>query len=71
MKIIQNKDKYVTIFLEDNDILEIRTIKSKENFIVKCQNTTLHIDELSSKELNNIKQEKDSIKKMKDYLEKK
>ena len=71
MKIIDEKNQVKNIVLEDDDILEISTLKrNNETIIVKCLNGILHIEELTSKQIKDKKQEEEAIKAMKDYLSK-
>ncbi len=70
MRIIEEENnKIKTIILEDGDTLEISTLKkNKEKVIVKCIDRTLHVDELSTNQIKNMKEEEIAIRTMKNYL---
>ena len=71
MKIIDEEDKKVRIILEDDDILEISSLRSNnEKVIVKCLNSSLHIDELSVSKIKEKSLEEKEIKKMLEFLKK-
>lgn len=71
MRIIEDKNKKKTIILDDGDTLEISSLKrNKEKIIVKCLNSTLHIDELTTHHIKNMNEEEIAIQAMKDYLDK-
>lgn len=70
MKIIEN-DKSVTVIMEDNDVLEISTLRrNKEKVVVKCLDSVIHIDELTVNQIKEKSLEEENIKLMKDYLDK-
>lgn len=71
MKIIKDNDKKVTIVLEDDDILEISSLQcNSEKVIVKCLDSSLHIDELAVAKIKEKSLEEKEIKKMLDFLRK-
>lgn len=70
MKQMKESNHKTTIVLEDNDILEILTLKkNKDKIIVHCINSALHVDEVPMEELEHLKEEKKAIQEMKKYLE--
>lgn len=71
MKIINNSTNHAIVVLEDNDVLEVTSLKKNhEKLIIKNKNSVIHIDELTIKEINDITEEKENIESMKKYLDK-
>lgn len=71
MKIINNSTNHAIVVLEDNDILEVTSLKKNhEKLIIKNKNSVIHIDELTIQEINDITEEKENIESMKKYLDK-
>lgn len=69
MKIIRDSSAFTTIVLEEGDVLKVSSLKkNNENVIVKCLHSTLHIDEISTKKIHDLKNEERAIKTMEDYL---
>lgn len=65
MKIIEYKEK-TTVVLEENDILEIETLKGNPAVLqIKLKNDVLIVDELNIKEIERIKTEKEQVKILK------
>ncbi len=72
MKILNNNENNVEIILDENDILDISTLKrNKEHIIVKCLNSSIHVDELTIKQIKKKSIEENEIKKMESILNKK
>lgn len=70
MKQIKETEKQTTIILEDEDILEICKMGSKQKTRIVCTSHVLHFDDITYKELLNMKEEKKAIKAMEKYLKK-
>ena len=65
MKIIEYKEK-TTVVLEENDILEVETLKGNPAVLqIKLKNNVLIVDELNIKEIEIIKTEKEQVKILK------
>ncbi len=65
MKIIEYKEK-TTVVLEENDILEVETLKGNPAVLqIKLKNDVLIVDELNIKEIERIKTEKEQVKILK------
>lgn len=65
MKIIKYKEK-TTVVLEENDILEVETLKGNPAVLqIKLKNNVLIVDELNIKEIERIKTEKEQVKILK------
>lgn len=65
MKIIEYKEK-TTIVLEENDILEVETLKGNPAVLqIKLKNNVMIVDELNIKEIERIKTEKEQVKILK------
>ncbi len=65
MKIIEYKEK-TTVVLEENDILEVETLKGNPAVLqIKLKNNVLIVDELNIKEIERIKTEKEQVKILK------
>lgn len=72
MRIIQENDKKVIIILDEDETLEISSLNgNKEHFVVKCLNSSLHIDELNIKAIKEKSLEEKEIKKMENFLKRK
>ena len=62
MKIIEYKEK-TTVVLEENDILEVETLKGNPAVLqIKLKNDVMIVDELNIKEIERIKTEKEQVK---------
>ena len=65
MKIIEYKEK-TTVVLEENDILEVETLKGNPAVLqIKLKNNVLIVDELNIKEIERIKTEKEQVEILK------
>ncbi len=65
MKIIEYKEK-TTVVLEENDILEVETLKGNPAVLqIKLKNNVMIVDELNIKEIERIKTEKEQVKILK------
>ena len=65
MKIIEYKEK-TNVVLEENDILEVETLKGNPAVLqIKLKNNVLIVDELNIKEIERIKTEKEQVKILK------
>ncbi len=65
MKIIEYKEK-TTVVLEENDILEVETLKGNPAVLqIKLKNDVMIVDELNIKEIERIKTEKEQVKILK------
>ena len=65
MKIIEYKEK-TTVVLEENDILEVETLKGNPAVLqIKLKNNVMIVDELNIKEIERIKNEKEQVKILK------
>ena len=65
MKIIEYKEK-TTVVLEENDILEVETLKGNPAVLqIKLKNDVMIVDELNIKEIERIKMEKEQVKILK------
>ena len=65
MKIIEYKEK-TTVVLEENDILEVETLKGNPAELqIKLKNNVMIVDELNIKEIERIKTEKEQVKILK------
>lgn len=71
MKILINSNNKLEIIMKDKDILDISTKKIGIKSQIKCMKGTLHFDNISYKELNNLKNEKQSMMNMDKYLKNK
>ncbi len=71
MKIINNTNNNIEIILDDGDVLDISTLRhNKEHLIVKCINSSIHIDELAANQIKKKVLEEKEIKKMQNLLKK-
>ena len=71
MKIIEKKNKK-TIFLDDNDSINIKTLKGNPITIkIECINGCLLIDEISSSKIKEMSLEQEQLEKLKQYNQKK
>lgn len=69
MKILETVDKKAIIILDENEELEISTLKkNKEKVVIKCIDSTLHVDELSIEHLKKSGEEKKAIEAMQKFL---
>ncbi len=67
MKIIEEKNKK-TIFLDDNDSINIKTLKGNPITIkIECINGCLLIDEISSSKIKEMSLEQEQLEKLKQY----
>ena len=65
MKIIEYKEK-TTVVLEENDILEVETLKGNPAVLqIKLKNDVMIVDELNIKEIERITMEKEQVKILK------
>lgn len=65
MKIIEYKEK-TTVVLEENDILEVETLKGNPAVLqIKLKNGVIVVDELNIKEIERIKTEKEQVEILK------
>ena len=65
MKIVEYKEK-TTVVLEENDILEVETLKGNPAVLqIKLKNGVIVVDELNIKEIERIKTEKEQVKILK------
>lgn len=72
MKIIEEKEKKLTIVLDDDEEVNILTLHgSKEKLVVKCFQSSLHVDEFLLSEVKEKSLEKKEIKKMATLLKNK
>ena len=72
MKIIEKNKNHNLIVLDDNDILEITTLKLNQIMIhIKCENGSLQIDDFSYLDFNALCEEQKAIASMKKYNKKK
>lgn len=69
MKIIKNAENQSTVILEDGDVLNVTSLQENGSKItIQCFDSILHVDEISMKEIENLKMEKEAIQAMEDYL---
>ncbi len=68
MEILVNSNNKLEIIMRDKDILKISTKKIGVKHQIKCVNGTLNFDNISYKEIENLKNEKQAIKAMDKYL---
>lgn len=67
MKTIKENGNMTTIILEDDDELEIVSLKrNKGKLVIKCINSILHIEEINKNDF--FDEEQKSIEAMKKYL---
>lgn len=65
MKIVEYKEK-TTVVLEENDILEVATLKGNPAVLqIKLKNGVIVVDELNIKEIERIKTEKEQVEILK------
>ncbi len=65
MKIVEYKEK-TTVVLEENDILEVETLKGNPAVLqIKLKNGVIVVDELNIKEIERIKTEKEQVEILK------
>lgn len=63
------KEENRNVFLDEGDILEVALRHNKNICIqIKCLNNKLYVEDILYKELEESKQEKEEVKKMKRYL---
>ena len=68
MKTVKDNENKMTIVLEDNDEVEIISLKgNNQKLVVKCIDSILHIDEHSKNGFYN--EEQKAIDAMKKYLD--
>ena len=71
MKIIEEKN-VKTIFLDDKDSIDVRTLKKNPVTIkIECVNGCLLVDEVSSSKIKDISIEQEQLEKLKQYNQKK
>ncbi len=71
MKIIEEKN-VKTIFLDDKDSINVRTLKKNPVTIkIECVNGCLLVDEVSSSKIKDISIEQEQLEKLKQYNQKK
>lgn len=68
MEILVNSNNKLEIIMRDKDILKISTQKIGIKHQIKCNKGVLNFDNISHKELENLKNEKEAIKAMDKYL---
>ncbi len=65
MKIIEYQNK-TTVVLEENDILEVETLKRNPAILqIKLKNGTMIVDELNIEEIKKLKLEKEQVEILK------
>ena len=71
MKIIEEKN-VKTIFLDDKDSINVRTLKKNPVTIkIECVNGCLLVDEVSSSKIKDISIEQEQLEKLNQYNQKK
>ena len=71
MKIIE-ENNIKTIFLDDNDSINVKTLKRNSVTIkIECVNGCLLVDEVSSSKIKDISIEQEQLEKLKQYNQKK
>lgn len=71
MKIIE-ENNIKTIFLDDNDSINVKTLKRNPVTIkIECVNGCLLVDEVSSSKIKDISIEQEQLEKLKQYNQKK
>ena len=69
MKIVTEDKNKALIVLEENDILEISSLcGNNEHLLIKCLNSSLHVDELTISQIKEKSLEEKEIEKMKKIL---
>jgi len=69
MKIISRDEMHMTVILDDNDFLEVISLKNNNDKIVlKCVNSVIHIDEIPIHKINEKILDEKETKKIKKYL---
>lgn len=70
MRIVKENKSASIIVLEEGDILEISSLcGNNEQIVVKCLNSSLHVDELTINQIKEKSLEEQEIEKMKKYLD--
>ena len=71
MKVNENYAGKVTVILKDGEYLNISTNVNENNYVIKCKNNKIYFDDISIIDIENLKNEKKAIKKMRNYLKEK
>ena len=67
MKIINSKNKKI-LYLDENEEIVVKTLfKNNINVSIKCQNHSLYVDDVISKDIKNLKLEQKELEKLKEY----
>ncbi len=67
---IEEKKKHITISLENDDLIEVWQRKYNQKIRIICKSNKLYFENITYKELIDMKEEKEAIKSMEKHLKK-